>query len=300
MRRPSWAVFALAALVVAGCATSRPKPGTAETMRGKASWYGQEFAGRTTANGEIFDPMLLTAAHRTLPFGTIVDVRYPQTDRTVRVRINDRGPFIGDRVIDLSYGAARAIGMVEAGVASVEMRIISIGAGEREAPRPLVVEATPPAPLDPDQPPPVAFPLPPSAAASPGEATVEVDRIEVVEEREEAVVRKQVSDDGRSIVTTPVPPAAPAPAAAATKPPSGPAKRVAAGRWALQAGAFHSRANAEQLRGRIAAVADEVFIEQAGEFFRVRVGPFSTREKAIDARELLEANGFPAMVVTVQ
>ena len=79
-----------------------------------ASWYGQEFAGRTTANGEIFDPMLMTAAHRTLPFGTIArgeESRRP--DRRVRVRVNDRGPYVGDRLIDLSYAAAQQIGIVE-------------------------------------------------------------------------------------------------------------------------------------------------------------------------------------------
>ena len=85
-----------------------------------ASWYGEEFAGRTTANGEIFDPLLLTAAHRTLPFGTVLDVTNPKTaDR--RVRINDRGPFIGGRVIDLSYAAAQQIGLIEPGIGEVDM-----------------------------------------------------------------------------------------------------------------------------------------------------------------------------------
>jgi rare lipoprotein A len=92
---------------------------------GLATWYGGKLAGHRTASGERFDPSQLTAAHRTLPFGTWVDVRRLDTGRTVRVRINDRGPFgRGDRVIDLSRGAAAQIDLVRAGVASVELRVV--------------------------------------------------------------------------------------------------------------------------------------------------------------------------------
>src|SRR5256714_4032051 len=100
--------------IIYGCASTQPQPAvqTAEILRGVASWYGQEFAGRTTANGEIFDPMLMTAAHRTLPFGTLLEVRNPATSESVRVRINDRGPYIGNRMLDLSYAAAKQISLV--------------------------------------------------------------------------------------------------------------------------------------------------------------------------------------------
>src|SRR5437763_16987874 len=99
---------ALIFFFVYGCATTQPPASVTqeETLHGVASWYGQEFAGRTTANGEIFDPLLLTAAHRTLPFGTVVDVKNSKSGQMVRVRINDRGPFVGNRMIDLSYAAA--------------------------------------------------------------------------------------------------------------------------------------------------------------------------------------------------
>lgn len=100
-------------------ATERPAPG--EAIEGRASWYGGKFHGRRTANGERFDMDDLTAAHRTLPFGTKVRVTNARNGRSVIVRINDRGPFIGGRVIDLSRGAADAIGMVRTGVAPVRI-----------------------------------------------------------------------------------------------------------------------------------------------------------------------------------
>jgi len=104
------------------------------TSHGLAGWIGQEFAGRTTANGEIFDPMLMTASHRTLPFGTLLDVHNATTGQTVRVRVNDRGPYVGDRLIDLSYAAAQQIGIVESGGGEIDMTVVKIGRGEKEPP----------------------------------------------------------------------------------------------------------------------------------------------------------------------
>ena len=77
----------------------------------RATWYGQELAGNRTASGETFNPNGLTAAHRSLPFGTCLRVGNPTTGRSVSVRVNDRGPFTKGVSLDLSYGAARAIGM---------------------------------------------------------------------------------------------------------------------------------------------------------------------------------------------
>ena len=101
------------------------KPEPAADQIGLATWYGDAFAGRKTANGERFDPKQLTAAHRTLPFGTWVEVRRIDTGRMVRVRINDRGPFgHADRVIDLSKKAAGDLDIVREGVAKVEIRVV--------------------------------------------------------------------------------------------------------------------------------------------------------------------------------
>jgi rare lipoprotein A len=93
-------------------------------LEGIASWYGGKFQGRLTANGETFDTNELTAAHREIPFHTIVRVTNMQNGRSVDVRINDRGPFVDNRVIDLSRAAADAIGMTSTGVAPVTLDII--------------------------------------------------------------------------------------------------------------------------------------------------------------------------------
>lgn len=91
------------------------------SQTGLASWYGEEFHGRTTANGEVYDMNAYTAAHRTLSFGTIVLVRNLENGREVKVRINDRGPFKKGRVIDLSYAAAKKIDLIRKGITEVRI-----------------------------------------------------------------------------------------------------------------------------------------------------------------------------------
>ena len=91
---------------------------------GIASYYGDKFHGRRTANGEVYNKNAMTAAHRTLPFGTMVEVTFLRTGRSVVVRINDRGPFIEGRIIDLSEGAAREIGLRPHGIGDVRVRVI--------------------------------------------------------------------------------------------------------------------------------------------------------------------------------
>ena len=95
-------------------------------LEGIASWYGGKFQGRLTANGEIFDTNQLTAAHRTLPFGTLVRVHNPADGSSVVVRINDRGPFVDNRIIDLSRAGADAIGMTAHGIAPVRLEIMHV------------------------------------------------------------------------------------------------------------------------------------------------------------------------------
>src|SRR6185436_6121786 len=94
------------------------------TQSGTASWYGPGFHGRQTSSGELYDQNGMTAAHKTLPLGTRVRVTNVQNERSVEVRINDRGPFVGNRIIDLSYAAAKAIDMVGAGTAQVLIEIL--------------------------------------------------------------------------------------------------------------------------------------------------------------------------------
>lgn len=92
--------------------------------RGVASWYGKQFHGLPTASGEIYDMHELTAAHKTLPIPTWVEVTNLSNEASIIVKVNDRGPFVGNRIIDLSYGAAQRLGMVEAGTSLVEVRAL--------------------------------------------------------------------------------------------------------------------------------------------------------------------------------
>ena len=96
---------------------------------GVASWYGPNFHGKLTANGEVFDQYGVTAAHKTLPLGTVARVTNLDNDKSIILRINDRGPYVGDRVLDCSYGAAKKLDFMEKGTANVEIKIIELGDG---------------------------------------------------------------------------------------------------------------------------------------------------------------------------
>lgn len=123
--RKCWAIGGgvfLLIVLLAACAGSRSS--SVHTEQGIASWYGPWHAGRLTANQEIFDPAQLTAAHKELPFNTIVEVKRIDDGRTVVVRINDRGPFVRGRIIDLSQRAAEELGMIREGIVPVEVRVL--------------------------------------------------------------------------------------------------------------------------------------------------------------------------------
>lgn len=144
--KPSSILFifcSIAAFLLCGCSTVEPPPTAPPghpkpykvgkiwyqplphaqrfSQWGKASWYGTDFHGKKTANGEIYNMYAMTAAHKTLPFDTYVSVKNVENNRTVEVRINDRGPFAKGRIIDLSYGAAKKLGMVGPGTAYVKI-----------------------------------------------------------------------------------------------------------------------------------------------------------------------------------
>ncbi len=95
-----------------------------KSFSGKISYYGPKFHGRKTANGERFDQNALTCAHKTLPFGTLLLVKLESTGKSVKVRVNDRGPYKGNRILDLSLGAAKAIGLVTKGVGKATIKTI--------------------------------------------------------------------------------------------------------------------------------------------------------------------------------
>lgn len=138
-------VFAL--FVVVSAAAQTPF-----RQEGIASWYGEEFAGKPTASGEIFDPALLTAAHPSLPLGTNVRVTNTQNGKTVTVRVNDRGPFVAARIIDVSKAAAAVLDMIATGTAPVLVEAVSSGTTVAVPPTILPAAATAqvmPVPVDP-------------------------------------------------------------------------------------------------------------------------------------------------------
>ena len=311
MRSRIWSIAALVVLAY-GCATTAPSaPEKApDTLHGVASWYGEEFAGRTTANGEIFDPLLLTAAHRTLPFGTVLDITNPKTAQTVRVRVNDRGPYIGNRVIDLSYAAAQQIGLIEPGIGEVDIKVVTVGSGEREPPAPFdvtIAEAPKTAPIrSAGDPPPIAFPLPNQTATAPPATATEtpvavVERVDVQVQRGDVILRKQVTPDGKAFEEVPV-----GPGEAPTASSYDEQRREAARRervtprrgqqFFVQVGAFSVEANAKALQERLASIGHRALIAYDA-LYRVRIGPYQTRDAAIEGRTALEAQGISALIV---
>jgi rare lipoprotein A len=276
-------------LLASACATASDPTGPPLRTKGMASWYGQEFAGRTTANGEIFDPDLLTAAHRTLPFGSMVKVVNPRNDRSVIVRINDRGPFVESRIIDLSYAAAARLDMINIGVAPVEIEIVSLGR-PGEPPAAYVVSLDPdpakrPLPAIAERPPDVPFPLPGTVAHPdvPVRPTASDDEftVEVIEERGGVATRRTVDETGRRVIAAAVP-------------------ESAATRYVLQLGAFGVEENARLLVERARAIDSRVFVTEINGLHRVRVGPLPSKVAAIELQEKFDLAGLPSLLVTLE
>ena len=105
--------------------------GLEKVQYGVSSYYGPKFHGRKTANGEIFDMYKISAAHRFLPLGTIVKVTNLDNRKTLKIRINDRGPFVNNRILDCSYAAALKLDFVEQGTANIKLVVITMGAGKK-------------------------------------------------------------------------------------------------------------------------------------------------------------------------
>ncbi|QGZ95129.1 Rare lipoprotein A precursor [Terricaulis silvestris] len=241
-----------------------PEPGYAQT--GTASWYGSQFHGQRTASGEVFDQQALTAAHPTLPIPSLVQVTNLENGREVIVRVNDRGPFVGERVIDLSRGAAQALDFEGAGHARVHVRYLG------PAPRRVNADGSQ-APASP--------PSPPSAV--PAQA-----------DQEEGPRSLLPPSSGTDLAGAPVdnpPYAAPQPAYSAP----------VSGGYFVQVGAFSDLSNAHRVRDTIGAagpvVVDVRQTASGAELFRVRVGPYVSREEADAARRTLSSMGYGETIV---
>jgi peptidoglycan lytic transglycosylase len=242
--------------------------------RGLASWYGRQFHGRKTSSGERYDMYAMTAAHKTLPLPTYVRVTNMENGRTAVVKVNDRGPFHGPRVIDLSYSAAKKLGVIEKGTAMVEVRAID-PTRPANAPGPfLAAKATPKVNLNK----PVAQPRPVSKAPpepEPSPALAAVAPVDVKGEAEQARALDSAlaaAEHAKPAVEAPLK----APPVAASAPAQG---------LYLQVGAFGDPSNAERLRKRLVANLKEpvrVHRAAAGEpsLYKVRIGPLGSEGEA--------------------
>lgn len=245
-----------------------PEPGYAET--GIASWYGPQFHGRQTASGETFDQEALTAAHPTLPIPSLVQVTNLENGREVIVRVNDRGPFVGERLIDLSRRSAEVLGFEGQGHARVHVRYLG------PAPRRVNADGSmAPVPANPP-------PAPVNAVAQhdgPMPLTVQHSQPSVEQARLGA------------------PMMAPQPAPAAYAPP---ALAAAVGDYFVQVGAFSDLANAQRVQAAVSEAGPalvDVRETARGELFRVRIGPWVSREQAEAARQTLASLGYYDSIV---
>ena len=235
---------------------------------GYASWYGPEHAGRQTANGEIFNPDGISAAHKTLPLPSYVEVTALDTGRTILVRVNDRGPFAQDRLIDLSLGAARQLGIDAQGVTGVRVRKVNPNEAEREQLRrgqPVVERiATPDSLLKILRQKLAELPrpkLPARALARPAETESATGPEPTPAQREGRFIVENA--DGRQ-KSSPAPPPTPATPSAAPG-------------YIVQIAAFGSKARADALAQKARASVER---SADGSIWRVRYGPYDSMVEA--------------------
>jgi len=245
-------------------------------QRGVATWYGRRYHGQRTSNGEVYDMYAMTAAHPTLPIPSYVRVTHLGNGRSVVVRVNDRGPFLSDRLIDLSYTAAAKLGYVNAGSAEVEVELITRfgddGGGLRAS-------------------------VAPAAGGAPGSEGLAAgpERLEL-----ETVVAP-VSPN-----PTPAAPggSASGPQGASSSASSASAASAASTGVFLQFGAFSSRASAESARARLsrdlAGLVKDIEVRQEGALFKVHAGPFPGRADALAAAQRVEQAGTSRPVVVAR
>lgn len=236
---------------------------------GMASWYGPTFHGGRTASGEIYDQEAITAAHPTLPIPSLVQVTNLENGREVIVRVNDRGPFVADRVLDLSHGAAQVLGVERNGTARVHIRYLG------PAPRHYGDAAAPPQSSAPSSAPPLQ-----SVSAEEGPASL--------------------LPPPRTQLESPAPVAPSAVQSVAYQAPA-PTPVAPAGSYFVQVGAFSDVDNAHRAQAAVSsagqASTDVRRTSTGTELFRVRVGPFASRELADAARRDVVALGYAESVV---
>jgi rare lipoprotein A len=283
-------------------------------VTGTASWYGPGFDGKPTSDGEIYDMNSLTAAHKTLPLPSVVQVTNLQNGRALQLRVNDRGPFVDGRIIDLSRRAAQLLGFEGIGTAPVRVRIlkepsieVAQAAMHGATGMTMVAQATAPV---------AASALPRRAAAA--------TRL--------AAAAEPPSLRAREVIAAPLP-AASAPPPAATAEPPPPERRSSAlaavhppywpsliatahaetlhlppatrrsERIFIQAGAFAMPGNAQRVRARIASLGTVEVLSMSSHgtaLYRVRLGPVASREQAARLLKKVVENGYPGARVVAE
>ena len=302
-------------------------------QRGVASWYGRKFHGRRTSSGEVYDMYAMTAAHPTLPIPSYARVTHLASGRSVVVRVNDRGPFLHDRVIDLSYTAAARLGYAGAGSAQVEVELITRFDGV-----PLEGVAAPGPAAAPAVPAVSAAPAARPAAATLSSGAAAVTDVRFVQVAERAAPQRAPSERTSPERTSPErttperttpertsperapseraspqrmpvtpPPDGPRPATVTTSPRSASAAPGASAPVAdtgvfLQLGAFSTRENAEALRDHLESqldIAVPLRVRADGAHFKVLMGPYPRRADALAAAErIAQRSGSRPFVVT--
>lgn len=241
--------------------------------RGVATWYGRRYHGKKTSSGEPYDMYAMSAAHTVLPIPSYVRVTNTANGKSVVVRVNDRGPFIADRLIDLSYTAAFKLGLIGAGSGMVEVESIIPGSPLPAAPAPAPLASAP------------AVPSPPVTITTP------------------------VVPDAMPVTATPLPapspPAiAPAPTPATVPAPAAPVSPAAmAGGSYVQFGAFGVRENAEsylaRLQSQVDWLAGALRVTQSDNIYRVQAGPYATEAAARETAERAgQSLGMKPVVIT--
>ncbi len=268
---------------------------------GYASWYGQELNGRSTANGETFNPEAISGAHRTLPLPSYVEVTALDTGKTILVRLNDRGPVAPERLLDLSQGAARQLGVLGQGSFAVRVRRVNPPEAERarlrqgqevaarmDTPESLLV------PLRrPEGKPVPAAPIPAAAAKPAAKPAAKLplptprtqggDRFIVEGENGGRGGRPQMAENSTGDNRATLAPAPPAPPAAAS-----------AGSYFVQVASFSSKARADELAKRIGA---KTVASADGKLFRVRYGPYPDANAAQQGVTLARRKGYQGVQI---
>ena len=236
--------------------------------QGHASWYGKKFHGKATANGERYDMYGMTAAHPTLPLPSYVRVTRLSTNKSVVLRVNDRGPFLNNRLIDLSYVAAYKLGMLSPGSAEVLV--------ERITPEQIRNWQSAPVPASFAAATTVTTVPPPAAASAPAPVVAQTQEPKPVSDT------LALSDTARQSASTTSTASAAPPVSSAQVP-------VAPGSMFLQLGAFADASKAQALAARVSSqipadLSASVRVDQgSNNLHRVRIGPFANREAAVQA-----------------